>query len=171
MELLIPGLILVALMAYASTRIKRIAAEAFEPETIDTPEFTFEKPDGFLNVLSLPAGLTLESYSKEYGVGHAKNFRQARAEIRTFSDRKAADIVRSIEDSISKASKINEVIDGKKYTVIEGETVENGVGLQHTFKVAEGSGAVFELKMTTLEDVSDEILSAVRSMVANFVVK
>ena len=32
MELLIPGLILVALMVYASTKIKKAAAAAFEPE-------------------------------------------------------------------------------------------------------------------------------------------
>jgi hypothetical protein len=35
MEILIPGLILVALMVYVSTRIKRAAARAFEPENVD----------------------------------------------------------------------------------------------------------------------------------------
>src|SRR5687767_8261126 len=51
MELLIPGLILVALMVYASTRIKRTAAAAFDRETVDTEDFIIQKPEGFLHNL------------------------------------------------------------------------------------------------------------------------
>jgi hypothetical protein len=51
MEILIAGVILVAFMAYASTRIKRSAAKAFEAETVETDQFVIQKPDGFLNVI------------------------------------------------------------------------------------------------------------------------
>jgi len=68
LAILIPGLILVALMVYASTRIKRVAAEAFEAETIETDEFAVEKPDGFLNILNRDPALALDAYSREFGV-------------------------------------------------------------------------------------------------------
>ena len=68
MELLIPGLLLVALMVYASTRIKRTAAEAFEPETIETDVFVLEKPEEFLNVINHDLALELQAYSREFGV-------------------------------------------------------------------------------------------------------
>ena len=48
MEILIPGLILVGLMVWVSTRIKRNAAKAFEREEIETAEFSLTKPEGFL---------------------------------------------------------------------------------------------------------------------------
>src|SRR6187402_2381934 len=82
MELLIPGLILVALMVYASTRIKKTAAQALEPESIDTDVFEIEKPDGFLSVINGDPELEFEAYSREWGSDGAESIRQARAEIR-----------------------------------------------------------------------------------------
>src|SRR4051812_6107933 len=64
MELLIPGLALVALMVWASTRIKRTAADAFAAETIDTAEFTIRKPSGWLSI-AVPK-LPFEAYTKDY---------------------------------------------------------------------------------------------------------
>ena len=64
MELLIPGLALVALMVWASTRIKRTAADAFAPEVIDTPEFSIKKPEGWLSI-AVPT-LPFEAYTKDY---------------------------------------------------------------------------------------------------------
>ena len=82
MELLIPGLILVGLMVYASTRIKRSAARAFEAETVETAEFTLYKPDGFLSVLNGDPAYIFEAYSKDFGTGDDNNVRAARARIR-----------------------------------------------------------------------------------------
>mgnify|MGYP007097599700 CR=1 FL=1 len=50
MELLIPGLILVALMVWASTKIKRSAAQAYAAESIETEYFAIEKPDGLIDL-------------------------------------------------------------------------------------------------------------------------
>ena len=67
MELLIPGLILVALMVWASTRIKKNAAAAFDAEVIETESFSIRKPEGFLHVLNDDSGLAFRSYSKDFG--------------------------------------------------------------------------------------------------------
>ena len=52
MEILVPGLILVALMVWLSTRIKRNAAAAFDAERVETEDLIVEKPGGFLHVLA-----------------------------------------------------------------------------------------------------------------------
>ena len=48
MEILIIGGVVVLIMVFISTQIKKRAALAFEPETIDTEEFRLLKPNGFL---------------------------------------------------------------------------------------------------------------------------
>ena len=74
--ILIPGLILVALMVYASTRIKKSAAAAFNAETVESDDFIIQKPQGFLNKLNRDEQFAFEAYSKEFGVGEAADFRQ-----------------------------------------------------------------------------------------------
>jgi len=81
MELLIPGLILVALMVWASTRIKRSAARAFEAEHVEGDGFSLDKPEGFLQKLDDKSKYAFEAYSKEYGRGLAENMRAATAVV------------------------------------------------------------------------------------------
>jgi len=88
MELLIPGLILVALMAYVSTRIKKSAARAFEAEQVTGDGFSLEKPDGFLVRTGGKAGLLFDAYSKDFGTtGGAENIRAAKAIVTVRSER------------------------------------------------------------------------------------
>jgi len=81
MELLIPGLALVALMVWASTRIKRSAAKAFEAEHIEGDGFSIDKPDGFLQKLDERSEYAFEAYSKEFGSELAGNMRAATAVV------------------------------------------------------------------------------------------
>ncbi|MFN6962528.1 MAG: hypothetical protein ACK4S4_02050 [Pyrinomonadaceae bacterium] len=67
MEILIPGLILVALMAWASTKIKRAAAAAYEAETVTTDEFAIEKPEGIIHPLNDDSKYLFEAYTKDFG--------------------------------------------------------------------------------------------------------
>ena len=114
MELLIPGLILVALMVYASTKIKRTAAAAFEPETIETDEFSIEKPDGFLNVLNRDPALELDMYSKEFGHEITSDKRQARVELRHYRVCKMSEAIAMIKERSTIKSDIAEVINERK---------------------------------------------------------
>ena len=111
MELLIPGLILVAFMVYASTRIKRVAAEAFEPETVETDDFTLDKPEGFLNVINRDPSLAFYAYSKDMGVGEAAEFRAGRAEIREGPDH-AVTVVLAGPDYPASSDYTGAAIDG-----------------------------------------------------------
>lgn len=171
MELLIPGLILVALMVYASTKIKRSAAAAFEPETIETDEFRIEKPDGFLNVLNRGPGLELDLYSKEFGIDDASSYRAARAELRVYTGRTLEFAANAIADTVKVVSDVSEVIDGRKYRVIEAAAVEKGVGFREIYKLSEKDGRVFELQFKVLDTAEKELSRKVDLMFASFEVK
>jgi len=171
MELLIPGLILVALMVYASTRIKRVAAEAFEAESVETDDFSLEKPEGFLSVVRPADGLAFEAYSKDFGNGEAADFKAARAEIRIYKDRKLKMSANAIRESTALTSEVTEVIDGRKYIVLEAGSVERGIGFREFYKLAERSSDVVEMKMTVIENIGNEVATKADTMLTSFVVK
>lgn len=171
MELLIPGLILVGLMVYASTRIKRVAAEAFEAETVENEWFSIEKPEGFLNVIAPPDGLEFEAYSKDFGVGEAAEFKAARLEARVYRNRNLKYAVSALREAVGPMTETPEVIDGRKYVLIEAESVEKGVGFREVYKLAEKDGSVVELKARSLEDISEDLGAKVEAMIASFIVK
>lgn len=171
MELLIPGLLLVALMVYASTRIKRVAAEAFEPESIESTDFALEKPEGFLNVVSPAGGLSLQIYSKDYGINEASDFRAARGEIRIYEKRTLKFAATAIRESTTVTSEVPEIIDGRKYIVVEAESVEKGIGFREMYKLAEKDGSVVELKITALEKINEELSKKIDAILASFILK
>ena len=171
MELLIPGLLLVALMVYASTRIKRVAAEAFEAETVDAAEFSIDKPEGFLNVVSPAGGLSLQIYSKDYGINEASDFRAARGEVRVYEKRTLKFAATAIRESTAVTSEVPEIIDGRKYIVFEAESVEKGIGFREMYKLAEKDGSVIELKIKAVEDIGDELSKKIDAILASFILK
>lgn len=171
MELLIPGLILVSLMIYASTRIKKSAAQAFEAETIDTDEFFFEKPEGFLTVLNGKPDLAYEGYSKEFGGDGAEDIKQARVQVRKIKDSSFKELVVNLSNSARVISKTSEVIDQRKYLLVEAERVEKGAGLIELYKLAETGRDMIEFKVTALEQTNEEVARKIQSMATSFFVK
>src|SRR5215218_10285538 len=102
MELLIPGLLLVALMVWASTKIKKTAADAFEAEFIETENYSLQKPDGFLHVIG-DEEHELRAYSKEFGKGDNTGIRQATIEIDVFRGSDLESVRNSVKEAASKS--------------------------------------------------------------------
>ena len=172
MELLIPGLILVALMVYASTRIKKTAAAAFEPETIETDDFIIQKPDGFLNVINGDPQLTFEAYSKEFGGVGAENFRQGTAHLRIYDGISIDQAVANLSDSeIEITGDISEVVNEIRYRVIEAKRMEKGVDFCTFYKIAERNAKVYEFEIAALVETTDEFMRKIEMMLAGFEVK
>lgn len=171
MEILIVGIMLVALMVYASTRIKRVAAEAFDAERVETDKFLVDKPEGFLNVLNRNPSLAFDAYSREFGADHAASFRAARAEVRLLAGQKMNDAVAQLSRSSKVLSDVTEVIDGRKYRVIEAESVEKGVGFREIYKLSENGNGVFEMKLKMVEGSDAEIVKKAELMLASFEIK
>ena len=170
MEILIAGLILVAFMAYASTRIKRSAAKAFEAETVETEQFVIQKPDGFLNVINGDPQFAFEAYSKEFGTGDASAIRMGTATIK-ISDAGSDPAVSIKESGTDIASDIKEVIGEKHYRLIEGKRVTKGTEFRVLYKIAESQGKVFVLEITALPEAPDEFSHKIESMLDSFEIK
>jgi hypothetical protein len=170
MECLIPGLILVGLMIYASTRIKRASAGAYAPETIESEAFVFEKADEFLNKVEPAKGLEVEGYSREYGSGDAANIRQATYEVDRIAGGldAAADAMSALGEDATHTS---EIFAEKKYRVVEIRREEKGIEFIDTYKMAETADGVVRLKVTMLDEASDEVRRRVETILSGFVVK
>ena len=169
MELLIPGLILVALMVYASTRIKRSAAAAFEAETIETDEFVIQKPDGFLNVIG--GDPQFEAYSKEFG-GLDQNIRLATARLMVSSGSSVDGAVSAIRESgVEIVADVGEVIGERHYRVIESKLVDNGVGFRVFDKLAESGGKLYDLEVTVFAEAPEDFLNKAEAMLTSFELK
>jgi hypothetical protein len=76
MEIFIIGAILVALMAYASTKIKRAASEAYEQEAVESEYFTLIKPEGFIIPVKKESEFVFETNSKDFGEDEAEKYYQ-----------------------------------------------------------------------------------------------
>ncbi len=172
MELLIPGLILVALMVYASTRIKKIAASAFEPETIETDDFVIKKSEGFLNVIGGDPQYAFEAYSKDFGTEAAEKFRQATVKLRTYDGKTTDEAIADLQNGGTEiVSDIGEVIGDQKYRVIEARRIEKDVEFRIFYKITENNGRLYELEIMTLSETTEAFMSNIEAMLNSVEIK
>ena len=167
MELLIPGLILVALMAWASTKIKKSAADAFEAETIETDSYTLQKPEGFLHVLNDP-GHEFYAYSKEYGAGPNSTVRRATIEIDIFRSESLADIRNAIKSSAADAEVVR---DTSSECELETEETANETSIRCFYRVVGSQSAVYRLRFAALAEHVDEYVDRINATLDSFSVR
>ncbi len=171
MELLIPGVIIVALMVYASTRIKRSAASAFEPETIETDDIIVQKPEGFLNNLNGDPKYAVETYSRDYGVA-ATNIRAGRIRISVRPGSSVDDAIARIRESDGEIIEdIGEVVGAHHYRVIETHRTEKTADCIVTYKLAAKNGKTYCLEAVRLAETPDEFAAKMDAFVASFELK
>jgi hypothetical protein len=148
MEIFILGIILVALMAYVSTRIKKSAARAFEKETIETEDFSIVKPEGLLNPAGGNSAYAFEAYSKDFGENDAAEYRKMTARIYKNPDRD---------------------------TQLPGETekTEKGVTIQTFRKIlkTDDSSETYELEISVLKDYREQYFDKINEMLNSFSLK
>lgn len=151
MELLIPGLILVALMVYASTRIKKITAEAFEPETIETEEFIIQKPEGFLHNLNGDPKYIFEAYSKEFSKANDK-LRVGTATITRIENTPIDAVVNELSQTDGLTDDGTEILDETAYRMLTHRSDEKGI----FYKLSAKDGGVYKLEITAMEEAKNE---------------
>lgn len=171
LAILIPGLIIVALMVWASTRIKRIAAAAFDAETIETDDFVIQKPEGFLHNLNGEPQYTFEAYSKELGAA-ATDIRQGRVRLTIRDDAGVEQIIGGLSDEGDEIiDDVTEVIGPTRYRLIEAKRDENGHDLCVAYKIAAKDSRVFTLETIRLAESSDEFTRRIEAFASSFELK
>ena len=167
--ILIPGLILVGLMIWASTRIKRSAAMAFEREDIETPEFTLVKPEGFLAPVDPAEGTVFSAYSKDFGKDGNDRHRQAALEIRRFAGTGIDELLETIR---SEADEVSEeqtgIIDGQRCATIIVERADDDARLETHYRLISSPNAVYQLSVNVLPENKDEFQPRIDSFLNSF---
>jgi hypothetical protein len=149
--ILIPGLILVALMIYASTRIKKTAAAAYDAETIETDEFVIQKPEGFLHNLNGDPKYIFEAYSKEYSKANDK-LRIGTATITRFDGETIDGVANDLITDDATTDDETQIIDEHRYRLVTRDKDIDGVKAAMSYKLAEKNGNVYKLEITSLEE-------------------
>ncbi len=171
MELLIPGLILVALMVYASTKIKKTTAAAFEAETVETDEFIINKPAGFLHVINGDPQYAFESYSKEYGGEGAEDVRRATATVKVTTSTVKEEASRRLTAGNEVINDRKEVIGEVKYRLIETRAIANDIEYRNLFKIAERGGKSYVMTITAIAETTDLGVRDIEAMLDSFEIK
>lgn len=172
MEILILGLILVALMVYLSTRIKRAAALAYEREAIETEEFSIVKPEGFLVPIKEATEFKFEAYSKECGHEEAGNIRQAAAKVTVLEGvgfDEACEQIRASAGQIVAES--TPMIGGRHVLLLDAEKETGGVTQEIFHKLVSKTGTVYDLEITVLQEHKDAHLRNIDDLRTSFTLK
>lgn len=168
MEILIPGLILVALMAYVSTRIKRSAADAYERESIETDDFAVMKPEGFITIPSPDTDIIFAAYSKEYGTGDADRYRQVSVELRSHSKVSIDDVKRSLLES-SELTDEQHLAGGM--IILETRSASDEVEFENQYRLVAKVQTVYELRISALSETKESNKKNIDEVLSSFELK
>ena len=163
MEILIAGLILVALMAWASTKIKKRAAEAFEAESIETETYSLSKPDGFLHVIN-SRDHDFEAYSKEFD---ERNFRLRRGKIE-IDVLKDTNLTAACDTLRERSSAFEVTKDSDSVYRVESEEAANESGLRVFYKLVDTPRGIYRLRFAVLSKHVEDFLRKIDETLDSF---
>lgn len=172
MEILILGVILVALMVYASTKIKKSAASAFERETIETAEFSVVKPEGFIYPLNEDSEFAFEAYSKDFGTDAAEKLKQSWMTLRIYPGLELDELARKAKaDAAEIISEETAENKGVKIYVLNIEGSERGIAVEIFYKITERDEKTYELRVSVLPEYKTDYSLRIRETLTSFSVK
>lgn len=169
MEIFIVGVIIVALMAYVSTKIKKTAASAYEIEKIDTEEFSIIKPEGFITPVKDESEFAFEAYSRDYGIEDTDKFRQSEIKLRVYEHINLREIVEAAKKSAETI--ISENPAGKNEILLKTESFFDNIGFDKEYKIISKHGKIYELEITSLQESKSDYTERIEETIANFVVR
>lgn len=176
MEILIVGVLLVALMVFVSTKIKKSAASAFERETIENEKFKLVKPEGFISPIDENSNFAFEAYTKEFGKNDADELRQVRANLIMISDSSFNTVIDNIRKNVGKVlseQRLENTPDEQKICLIESEKIEKDVAVKNFYKIVESpkNQKVYHLQVSVLEAYLENYDNRINELIESFIVK
>ena len=168
MELLIPGLVLVAVMVWASTKIKKSAAEAYAEETVTSDRFTITKPEDLIIPMNADSPFLFEARTKEHETIRGDS---VPASVVSIGERKGESFDAVCDQIRSAAAKIvdeDHHREGARVCLITAEEPEGETTYSVSYKVVEAANSVLVLRARTLPEQSEDLLRKIDSMVRSF---
>lgn len=166
----------IAVLLFISSRIRRAANTAFEPETIETGEFKINKPEGFLHPLNNDSGYPFEAYSREVGEKGAGRLRKSLVKLTVQNGlifKKARDSAKRSADNIYAETILDNPPRGQKICLLEGEKTEDNFKRLVFHKIVESKnqGKTYDLEVSVLEANEDEYIGRASELINSFTVK
>jgi hypothetical protein len=178
MEILIVGGIVVLIMVFISTQIKKSAAQAFDREIVETENFTIVKPEGFMNPLRESSEYEFEAYSKEFGEKTERNVWRAQVylSLSTASDFAAAcESAKQKTDEILSEETLEDSAYDEKIYLIESEKFdeEEEIDFYEFRKIVESRRRqkVYELRIAVLKAFRSEFSERINELLNSFHIK
>ena len=176
MEILIFGMVIVALMVLVSTKIKNSAAQAFESEIIEKEDFRLFKPAGFLHPLRDDSAYAFEAYSKEFGEKSERNIWKGQIYLTVsdglnfFSESKR---IKSEKGKLLSEKKLNDTAEGEKICLYERQISDDEAEYFEFRKIIESrkQKKTYDLKMVVLKSFKNEYVGKVEELMNSFQVK
>ncbi|CAN5699339.1 hypothetical protein BH24ACI3_BH24ACI3_03120 [soil metagenome] len=168
MEILIPGLLLVALMVYASTKIKKNAAAAYDEETVATDHLSITKPEGMIIPVKSEKDVLFEAYSRDFGIDEAGEIRQIAAVVRRYEGTDIDSVKLAIEQENSEVREIAGKVGDQRMIRQQFLRYERDAEIRETVKLVQTNDAVTELRISALTYHDDINLAKVEQMLDSF---
>lgn len=166
----------IAVLLFISSRIRRAASAAFEPETIETAEFKINKPAGFLHPLNNGSEFPFEAYSRELGEKGAGRLRKSMVKMSAadgLNYKKICQKARENADNVYAETIPDNVPNNQKICLIEGEKIEDDIKRLVFHKIVESKNQnkTYDLEVTILEANEDEYIGRASEFINSFTVK
>ncbi len=176
MEILIVGVLVVALMVFVSTKIKKSAASAFEREIIEREDFHLVKTEGFISPISENSKFAFEAYTKEFGKNDADEFRQAQVNLVVFSDSSFEVVIentRKISGKVLSEKLLENAPQEQKICLLETEKIEKTVSFGEFYKIIKSKkhGKIYQLQILVLDAYKENYSDRINEMLESFTVK
>lgn len=168
--------VFIAVLLFISSRIRRAASTAFEPETIENAEYKISKPAGFLHPLNNDSGLPFEAYSRELGEKGAGRLRKSLVKLSVNDGLKFKDARQKAKkdaDNVYSETFPENIPQGQKICLIEGEKTEDEITRLVFHKIVESKNQnkTYDLEVTVLEANEDEYIGRASEFINSFTVK
>lgn len=166
----------IAVLMFVSSRIRRVANRAFEPETVETAEFKINKPEGYLHPLNNDSKFAFEAYSRELGEKGAGRLRKSLVKLNVNEGSNFGKVVRSVKqnaDNIYSETAPENVPPNQKICLLEGYKTEDGIKRTVFHKIVESrnQNKTYDLEVTVLEANEDEYIGKASELINSFTVK
>ena len=169
MEILILGGILVALMVYASTRIKRSAAGAYEAERVETDDYSITKPEGFIIIENEDAKVLFAAYSKDYGTDDADTVRQVSAQLKIHRGVSLERVSVPLKETAER------VIDERHLAgpsmILEVGSLQAGVPVETEYRLIQKGDDTYEFSVAILPENREANDTAINNLLSSFELK
>ena len=165
----------IAVLLFISSRIRRVANRAFEPETIENAEFKISKPAGFLHPLNNDSGFPFEAYSREFGEKGGR-WRKSLVKLNVYDGlnfKNACQTAKKNVDNVYSETMSDNVPKGQKICLIEGEKIEDEINSLVFHKIVESKNQnkTYDLEVSILEANQDEYIGKASEFINSFTVK